>query len=314
MNASDKPRPSDGSEPGLSFSSSDVEEVKELPPSNESESPFKVLRDPGARNYLFSGLSALAILFVIMFQRGSDLGGLMMVAIGAGGLVFRWPSAPVFLLFVLTYFLIFPFGLPPADENPFEIEDGRFRVTDLVLVASVVVYLASHYRIYGIAAQAFPPESKFPRPGDKPVRRPAAMIRPEEVTRLLYLTIAMVVAGQLVWLFVSGLEVDALGEFPLKVVSRQRYRAPTTEFPLFMSRFVLLSGLLFFGSVLVRLAFGYWGLRRMGSGEARMVLQDTAWSETRRERVRVEMWRTQVQRQAEARAKENGQRDGEDSR
>ena len=50
-------------------------------------------REPGVKNYLFAGLAALAMVFVVMFQRASDIGGLMLVVIGIAGLVLRWTSA-----------------------------------------------------------------------------------------------------------------------------------------------------------------------------------------------------------------------------
>ena len=57
------------------------------------------------------------------------------------------------------------------------------------------------------------------------------------------------------------------------------------------TRFVLVVGLLFFGTLLARLVFGYWRLRMMGPAEGGMVLLDGGWFETSRERQRQEVWR-----------------------
>jgi hypothetical protein len=53
------------------------------------------------------------------------------------------------------------------------------------------------------------------------------------------------------------------------------------------TRFVLMAGLVFFGTLLARLVFGYWRLRVMGPAEAAMVVQEAGWDETRREDVRL---------------------------
>jgi len=249
-----------------------------------------LFRNPAARDYVFVGLGALAMVFVVLFQKGSDLGGLMLVLVGAAGLVLRWPAAPIFFLLLLLYFSIFPFGLPPADENPFEIEDGRFRVTDLVLAAAVVVYLASHYRVYGLTALAVPAETKYPRKDAPPARRPAALVRRGEVARLFYTAAAVAVAGQLVWLFATTVEVDPTAAFPLKAAER-RGRGAADGLPPGLTRFVLLAGVVGVGALLARLVFGYWRLRRMTPAEGGMILQDEGWNETRRERVRLETWR-----------------------
>ena len=124
---------------------------------------------PGIRNYLFTGLAALAMIFMIMLGQSSDIGGLLLVILGAAGMIFRWPAMPTFFLLVLLWFLIFPFGIPPAYENSQELSRGHFRVADVLLAFSVVVYLAAHYRIYVLTAQALPSEGRQGRKKPKPI-------------------------------------------------------------------------------------------------------------------------------------------------
>jgi hypothetical protein len=69
------------------------------------------------------------------------------------------------------------------------------------------------------------------------------------------------------------------------------------------TRFVILVGLLFFGTLVARLVFGYWRLRMMGPAEGGMILLDGGWSETSRERQRVEKWRIWGRKRAEEQAK-----------
>lgn len=252
-------------------------------------------REPGVRNYLFAGLAALAMVFVVLFQNASDLGGLLVAVIGVAGLVLRWAPAPVLVVLAVGYFSVFPAGAPLLQiRGSREIIEGRFRVTDMVLVFSAVVYLACQYRVFGLVAQAMPYE-RTPRSGEHPTLRPPAVIPSGEITRLLYAAAGVVLAGQLLWLFVTSVEVDAGRTFPLKLAAGRRFllgpeEAPATLAPV-ATRFVLLTGVVFFGTLLARLVFGYWRLRVMGRAEAAMVVQEAGWNETRREDVRVAKWR-----------------------
>ncbi|MDB5312266.1 MAG: hypothetical protein JWO38_6468 [Gemmataceae bacterium] len=271
----------------------DIEVEAESPPP-DPDSLRAMFQDPGVRNYLFAGLAALAMVFVTLFQKGVDpVGGVLLVVVGGAGMVLRWPASPHFFLLILLWFLIFPFGLPPPDENPFELEDGRLRVADILLAASVVVFLASNYRLIGLTTQALPFEQRYPAKSQKPIRRPPELIRPGEIARLLYLTAGVALAGQLVWLFVTSVELDDAGTIPLRLVDvRQRFRrGPSDGMPPALNRFILVSGLVFFGTLLARLVFGYWRLRIMSPAEGGMLLQDAAWDETRREQMRVARWR-----------------------
>lgn len=268
-------------------------EGEELPPP-DPDTIRGMFENPATRNYLFAGFAALAMVFVVMLQQASDIGGLMLVLLGAAGMVLRWPAAPVLFLLLMLWFLIFPFGIPDPDSMPLEFDAGSLRVADMLLAFSVVVYLAAHYRVYGLTAQAVPFDQRFPRKGEKPLRRPTDLVSEGEIPRLLYVTGGVVLAGQLVWVFVTSFEVDVLGEVPLRLsAGRQGVWPPRNrDMPAGMTRFILTTGLLFFGTLLAWLVFGYWRLRRMTPAEGGMVLQDANWDETRRERVRVERWRT----------------------
>src|SRR5262249_58553982 len=118
--------------------------------------------DPGVRNYVFTGLGALAMVFAILLAIGGPLGGLLVVLIGVAGLLFRWPAAPPLFLLLLLWFVIFPGGIPPGYESPWEVTEGRFRVPDLILVFSAVVHLARHYPPPGLSAQRLPFAAPLP--------------------------------------------------------------------------------------------------------------------------------------------------------
>jgi hypothetical protein len=248
--------------------------------------------DVRVRTLLFAGLGGLAMLFVVLFERGADVGGLLAVVLGAAGLVLGWRGSPVFVLLILLYFLIFPYGLPPPEEDPFELAEGYFRVADLLLAASLVVYLSAHYRLLGITTQAMPADAAGFGRKAVPRKRPPELIRKGELARVLYLTGAVVLVGQIVWAVVTSLEVDVFAGFPLRFTDAPAYRTTDPgDLAAWRTRLVAVTGLLFFGTLLARLVFGYWRLRTLSPAEGAMLLMDAGWDETKRERVRVEGWR-----------------------
>lgn len=265
---------------------------------------FELYRyDPAVRPYLFGALGALAMVFVTMFLDsgsgvGSDVGALIVALFGLATLAFRWTAGPPLLLLFIFWFALFPFGLPGGEyDNPFNVRATHFRVMDVVLVLSVLVYLRCQYRIFGIVKQAMPFENMFRRKGDHPLRRPTGHIDPVEVAWVVGISVVLVVAGQMLWWLVNALEFAPTdGDFPLRWADTarprfRRQRLDPGEFTPGQSRFFVLLGGLFFGFLAVHLVFGYWRARMMTAAEGAMMLTDTSWSESHRERVRVEKWR-----------------------
>lgn len=282
----------------------------------DQRTAFHILfNDPGVRSYTFAALGALAMTFLILFQQGSDLGGLFVVVFGISGVMFRWTAAPALILIVITYFMWTPFGVPGGGyPNSLEIEDKRFDPVNVIFVLSVVVYLACQFRIYGLVSQAVTDES--PRRKDDPTtRRPPSLIRPSELGVLFAIAAGLVVIGHVVWWFVNVVEVAPAEEFPLRWAERYRglggYTPPPGGMPPGVTRFVVLVGILFFGFLLSRLVFGYWRLRVMGPAEARMILLDGGWSETSRERSRLEKWRVWGRTRAAAQEEKEQTRTGD---
>ncbi len=268
---------------------------------------FRVLfNDPAVRNYMFAGLSSLAMIFLILFQQGSDLGGLLVVVVGVAGLLLRWLPTPLFVLLLLTYFMVFPFGIPgEAFENRWEIEEGRFRLTDILMALAVLVYVVSHYRIIGIVQQVVAYEGAVRRNDEPATRRPAALVAPSELGVVLLLAAGLVILGQLVWWIVNSVEITPTNTFPFSWVGEGRSlrrTEPSAGLPPGTTRFMALVGLGAFSVLIGRLVFGYWRLRTMGAAEGGMILLDDGWSETKRERSRLETWRIWGRRRANAQA------------
>ncbi len=278
------------------------------------------LTDTALRPYLIGALSGLAMVFLVMLlARDSDIGAVTVALYGGAALALRWTAAPPFLLLILLYFTVFPFGVPEGGyENPFEVRETHFQVADMVLVFSLLVYLRCLYRVLGVVQQAMPFENAIRRKDDHPVRRPASHIAPGEFARLLASAGALVLIGQAVWWLVNALDfVPADPDFPLRWAdssSFARYRRsgrPPGEYGAGASRFFVMIGALFFGFLLVRLVFGYWRLRAMNAAEGAMVMVDTSWAESHRERVRVEKWRIWGRQRAAEEAKKQARAERE---
>jgi hypothetical protein len=269
---------------------------------------------PAIRPYLFAALGALAMVFLVMFMSGSDIGAVILVIFGLATLLFRWWAAPPFFLFFLCYFQVFPFGFPDFDtlyNDPLHVRDSHFRIADVVLVFAVLVYLRCQYCIFGLVHQAMPFENVIRRRGDHPVRRPTSHIDPVELGWLLGTAAVLVAIGQVVWWLVNEIDFTPTEEFPFRWAdpdslarySRRARREPG-EYGAATSRFFVLMAVLFFGFLMVRLVFGYWRLRVMNAAEGATILTETNWTETHRERVRVEKWRLwSIQRAAEEKRK-----------
>ena len=288
------------------MSTADRDEDRDDDAKKDSKKPLShrevfelFLRDLTLRPYLFGALGGLAMTFLVMFMNGSDIGGILVVVLGLGALLLRWTAAPPFMLLIVCYFQVFPFFVPELGvDNPYEVRETHFRVQDVVLVMALVVYLRCTYRVFGIVQQAMPFENVLRRKGDHPTRRPTSHIDPSEIGWLIGISAALVIVGQIVWWLVNALDfVPTESGFPLRwadMNSMARYRRTGREpgeFGPGGSRFFVILGVLFFGFLLVRLVFGYWRLRMMSAAEGAMVVTDTSWAESHRERVRVEKWR-----------------------
>jgi hypothetical protein len=258
-----------------------------------------LLNEPAIRNYLFAGLGSLAMIFLYFFLiESADMAGFLLVVVGLSGLLLRWPGAPVLFLVLALYFSWTPLGIPMlAMEDPRTIQAGRFRFEDVILVFCVMAYLVSQYRLYGLVLHtiAFEGTARV-KPTEKiGTRRPARLVGPTELGMMFAMTAAFVIVGQLIWWLATSIVVLPGQPFPIGFMAHRplmSFEQSTGDaMSLGASRFYALFGMVFFGTLLARLVFGYWRLKLMNSAEAGMVLLDGSWSETKRERQRLEAWR-----------------------
>ena len=291
-----------------------------------------LFNEPAIRNYAFAVLGSLALIVLMLMEQGSDVGAILIVIAAACGLLFRFTAAPVLVLLILTYFMWTPLGFPGEGRSvPNLIEMRRFHFMDVMLVLSVLVYVLSQYRIYGLVYQAIAFEGGARRPEEPPTRRPASLIRASELSRMLGLCVVLVIAGQLIWLFATSVQVAPASDFPLvgaeskssgmgfrndpvtgrqvgvaldsTAIDEERFRERGV-LSRGVSRFFVLLGMMFFGTLITVLVFRYWRLRTIGPSEAAMILLDSGWEETHRERVRLEKWRLWGRNKAAAKARE----------
>jgi hypothetical protein len=300
-------------------------------------SPRETIRllidEPAIRNYAFAAFGSLAMIALMLLQQGSDVGAILIVITGISGVLFRFTAAPVFVILLLTYFMWTPLGIP-GEGYSFSsmIEMRRFHFIDVILVLSVLVYVISQYRIYGLVSQAIAFDTGIRRKDEPTTRRPAKLIRPSELSKMLGLSVVLVIVGQLIWLFATSVQVATAEEFPLRMAESRtspmrsqgqggkREGASVYLDPRMLederfhehgvlsrgvSRFFVLVGMLFFGTLITTLVFRYWRLRTLEPAEASMILLDAGWGETHRERVRLEKWRIWGRKRAEASTQEN---------
>lgn len=269
----------------------------------------RLLQDERIRPYTFAALGALALTALVLYLSGGDIGAAVVMLVGSASIVFRWTAGPPLVLLVVFYFSVFPFGyLQLGYNNPLQVRETHFRISDLILVMSALVYCSSAYRLLGLVHQSFPVENTSRQRDEAAPRRPSTHIAANELTQLVSASAAMVVAGQVVWWLINAFDFTPMeGGFPFQWADREsfaRYRSgsfPPGEFSAGQSRFFLTVGLLFFGYLLCRLVFGYWRLRVMGPAEGAMILANTSWTESHRERVRIEKWRVWGRQRALAR-------------
>ena len=163
------------------------------------------------------------MIFLILFQQGSDLGGLLVVVIGICGVLLRWVAAPAMLLLVITYFMWTPLGIPgDGYYNPREIEQNYFGMVNILLVVSVLVYMACQFRLLGLVHQAMAHEGAVRRKDEPPTRRPPSLIRPSELAVMFAVSAVVVLVGHLIWWFVNSVEVAPAEDFPLEWAGSNR--------------------------------------------------------------------------------------------
>jgi hypothetical protein len=240
------------------------------------------------RDYLFAGLAALLVVFVGVTMRGGPVPGAAAVAPGLLGLLVGWTSMPVVFLLLLSYLLVFPYGLPyyPAAVN--DAVGSHLRVPDLVMAAAALIYLTAQYHLFGLTDRLMPADPAAGPPAGG--RRPPGAVVPGEFGRILAAAAASLAAGQAAWFALTHVALD-LDAFPPVRPGPPPMMPEAFGAAAWFTRVVVLGGVVAAGGALAGFGFWYWRLLRLTPVEARMVLFDAGWRESRRELNRIEKWR-----------------------
>ena len=250
---------------------------------------FEQFQVPAVRAYIFIGLAALLVYYTLMSDRGGELGALLTIVIAVPGLIGRWTISPILFLILVTYLIFDPgfAGLAEAFDSYRRSYSGRRSFTgnvvleDLLLAASILLYLMAHYRLMSFVHKSMPDDPAPRRKGqpepDIP-RRPFKLFAERELGILLGIGVACVILGASLWFLISGYE------------SGQRLGG-TWGLSRPVARFIVFMWSVGTGAVLVGVVFRYLALRSMSWFEARLIVQDLFYLETRREQERIYRWR-----------------------
>jgi hypothetical protein len=156
--------------------------------------------------------------------------------------------------------------------------------SDLALACGVLAYVAGHFRLQGLVRQSRPADERNARrrrrmPGadrwllPTSARRPAGLVRGNELALLLVGIPAFSVLGYVVW---TRLEL----EFPF----------PVLGLPPPFWRALVLVWVLFLGLAVTGAVLGYLGWVQAGRDDCLLYLQDQLWSATRGEQRRINRW------------------------
>jgi len=279
------------------------------PATKKADNPFvEMIRNPAARTYLLVSAGGLlvACAVLLLFQK-SSAAALVVLVFGATGLALRWVVGPPAVVVVICYFAFFPLGLPLGPPTGNQImgrqTDANLLFSDLLLTASALVHLIAAYRFHAVmrAGMPFDAPAPFVKPGAKPTVRPAEPVRDAELWFLFARVGAVVMAGQLLWLFVTKLKVDFRRPFPLRFftgISEESGYFGNDPDAMFngLSRFLLAAGAILSLAFAVWFVFWYWRLQSMNRDEARAACLDQEWTTNRRGYNQPEKWRGWMKR------------------
>ena len=218
---------------------------------------------PLANAYLMAGLLALISFGLILVNTAGRL-AMVPTLIGAAGLAFRWRTGPLlFLASVAIGQLFLSWNSIPRFE-PQVVS----KLPGLGLCVAALVYVVAQYRLLGLTAGVFPPDS---RPGDPPPPRNNPAGANEIIAA--FVTVAAATSA-------------ALGLWTASGMAPAPWHIDPMHWRVGLLAWVLLGSWAIGAAVI-----GHLGWRRLSRAEAYLYLQDGLWHETRREQRRINRWR-----------------------
>ena len=243
---------------------------------------------PAARNYLLMGLTALAVILLVLLRRGFGGWSFLPVLVGLAGAMLRWRVAPLLTLICLGGLQFAMEGWTAAlthQPQGLPVPSPPFSLPDWILCGAALAYGASQYRLLSLTRATLPADrlygagfaSRPARPesgGSAPGRSPD-LVPPSEVGWLILALPLWALLAQLVWKLLPD-------ELPLPLATRS---LSVNLWRGMVVAWILGAGLLAAGGLLA-----HAGRRRMSREEGLLILQDVLWRETGREQRRVNSW------------------------
>jgi hypothetical protein len=252
-----------------------------------------------ARTYLIFGLVAAFALGLSLMQYADEPWTLVPTCIAVAGLLLRWLSAPVFLLLSVALSML-------VTQRQFAVESTP--VNDALLAGSVVAVILAHFRLYSITTAIFPHDTRRtldparPRRASPPVwveilmvltvvpyivymiRRPrpakstplkqefrASPMSLDEWPRAVGVVAVCAAVGIALWTATDWIR-------PPLLTIREQWRLGLMVWFMLVPVF------------LVVVVIGYRHASRRSLAEARLILADELWRETRGDQRQVVRW------------------------
>jgi hypothetical protein len=238
---------------------------------------------PLVRDYTFLALGALALCGMVLYFDGPGIWGLLPVLLGMIGVLVRWGAAPALYLVTLLVVLILPdrllwlLGAPSGHR-------GEVELTDVVLAAASLIYVAAQMRLQSLVRHGVPPDLRRKRrllsprlvgrwflPG-QPTHRSGAAGGGE----LLLLLIAAPGFALVAWLLWMRLALEPSPE--------------PGSLPPVLWQIVVIVWAMVIGLAGMHAFLGYLGRARASPEESTVFLQDQLWGATRGEQRRINRW------------------------
>jgi hypothetical protein len=233
-------------------------------------------RSPAFGYVILCGASLAVIMLVVLSQTTGPVVGLLIFAVGAAGVLTRMRIAPLLVVLLVAMSQIVPPFFQPAARWLLEEGRSRFRLSDVLLCASVLGYVAGHYRLQGLSRSIFPVDYRFGYLR-RFVKAPATWWRLLVERRRSFLSVTpvelAVLVGSLPLWALAAHAVWALLAYPHDVLDWDQGMARLT-----IVLVVLVPGLTLVAAVLRQIR-----LRQMPPEQAALLSQDTVWNEMRGE-------------------------------
>lgn len=260
--------------------------------TNAVDKRIDIWGDPAARTYAIFGLVAAMVLGLSLLQYAEGIWAVAPTMVAIVGLLFRWQSAPVFVLLGVALSLL----ISQSAQHPMAVGP----VEDSLLAGSVVAVMLAHFRLCSMTIAIFPSDVRRTLKRDRTWSGPPVWLELLMVLTVLPYMVysyrlgrrrrpASVAAerrgGPLLldeWpravLVVCGSAVAAVGLWVLAGAVAVPEMTVPEQWQLGLLLWLTMAPV-----ALIALVYNRLNSRAMTAAEARLILNDQIWRETRGE-------------------------------